>query len=391
MITQYQKQLLILAIALFIVMCPIHTLAIVQPEIDQGIDEIIGGLDLSRWETLLQNIPEGIQSIWGHSDISQLIEHFASGEAVVSEETVAKSIQLISQTLLPQLGKTLLPILAIAILSGFIKALSEGDQARINDVAGFVCHCFAAMVALAVFASFVRIAGNAIDETTKLIELLFPVLLTLLTAAGGMASAGIFQPAMAGLVGGVSVILKTLVLPTILAAGTLTAVDHITTRVQLGKLYGLCKSALKWVIGLIATLYFGVISLQGLTAASFDGISVRTAKYALDKLIPIVGGVVSGSVDTILGCAVLVKNAAGVVAILLTFGMVCMPLLEIGVGILSFRLAAALCEPVSEERLPKMFGALGDVLTYLFAAVASLGLMFVITVGLMIHTGTMVI
>jgi stage III sporulation protein AE len=124
-----------------------------------------------------------------------------------------------------------------------------------------------------------------------------------------------------------------------------------------------------------------------MTAASFDGISIRTAKFALDKLVPIVGGMVSGTVDTMLGCAVLAKNAVGVAAILIAFSIICLPLLRIAAGMLAFRLAAAACEPIADPRLPKMLEALAEVLTYLFAAAVSLSVMFIITVGLIISTG----
>lgn len=257
----------------------------------------------------------------------------------------------------------------------------------VNEIAGFVCQCFAIGVAMVSFLSLADLARGAIERTSTFVELAFPALLTLLTAGGGIASAGIFQPAMTMLCSGVSVALQTVVLPVILMGGVFGMLNNITGKVQLGQFFNLSKTVAKWMIGLISTLYFGVTSLQGLTAASFDGVSIRTAKFALDKMVPIVGGMVSGTVDTVLGCAVLVKNAVGVAAILIAFGIVIVPLVRIGIGMLSFRLAAAVCEPIADARIPKMLASLADVLTYLFAAAASLSIMFMITVGLIMGAG----
>ncbi|OQA15503.1 MAG: Stage III sporulation protein AE (spore_III_AE) [Firmicutes bacterium ADurb.Bin356] len=86
----------------------------------------------------------------------------------------------------------------------------------------------------------------------------------------------------------------------------------------------------------------------------------------------------------------LVKNAVGLLAIILAFSIACIPLMRIGVGMLAFRFAAAVCEPIADPRLPKMLASLADVLTYLFAATVSLSVMFMITVGLVMSTGNTV-
>ena len=265
--------------------------------------------------------------------------------------------------------------------------MSEAGLQGVSDVAGFVCQCFAIGVAMTNFLVLANLARDCIERTSTFIQLSFPALLTLLTAAGGIASAGIFQPAMTILTGGVAFALQNLVLPVILMGGVMGMLNNLTGRVQLGQFFNLSKSVAKWMIGLISTLYFGVTALQGLTAGTFDGVSVRTAKFALDKMVPIVGGMVSGTVDTVLGCAVLVKNAAGVAAILIAFGVALVPLLRIGIGMLGFRLAAALTEPVADARIPKMLASFADVLTYLFAAAVSLSIMYMITVGLIMGAG----
>ena len=83
-----------------------------------------------------------------------------------------------------------------------------------------------------------------------------------------------------------------------------------------------------------------------MTAATYDGVTMRTAKYAASSLVPMVGGMVSGTMDTMLGCALLVKNAAGLAAILLTMSVVLMPVLRLVAQMFLLRLASALAEPL---------------------------------------------
>ena len=380
------KKLLPLIFCILLLL-PGITLATVPQEIKDGVDDALGQSDVGSWESFFHTLPEDSKALWGDGSLSDMIGSYALSEQDYQGEFLLDSIFAMLKNALPEMLPLIISLLAIALLSGFLRAMSDAGMRGLNDLVGFVCQCFAIAIAMGSFLSLAVLARETIARTSTFIEMAFPVLLTLLTAAGGIASAGIFQPAMAMLSSGMSVALQGVVLPVILAGGALGIINNITDRVQLSQLYQLSKTVAKWMIGLLTTLYLGITSLQGLTAGAFDGISIRTAKFAVDKFIPIVGGMVSGTVDTVLGCAMLVKNATGIVAMLITFSIVISPLLRIAAGMLAFRLAAALCEPIGEPRLPKMLASLGDVLTYLFAATISLSLMFMITVGLVIGMG----
>lgn len=382
-----KRRSIVLIVACLLLLFPLTAMAQPPQEIVDGVQNALEGADIGGWNDTYAALPEDVRALWGGKDLYMLISGYALGEGDFLGTTVPETLSHLFAAMLPDVMPMLVSLLAIAVLSGFLRAMSEAGMSGVNEIAGFVCQCFAIGVAMVSFLSLADLARDAIERTSTFVELAFPALLTLLTAGGGIASAGIFQPAMTMLCSGVSVALQTVVLPVILMGGVFGMLNNITGKVQLGQFFNLSKTAAKWMIGLISTLYFGVTSLQGLTAASFDGVSIRTAKFALDKMVPIVGGMVSGTVDTVLGCAVLVKNAVGVAAILIAFGIVIVPLVRIGIGMLSFRLAAAVCEPIADARIPKMLASLADVLTYLFAAAASLSIMFMITVGLIMGAG----
>lgn len=360
----------------------------VTDEIREGVESAIENSDLSSWDSIFYNLPEDIRSLWGGMSLNELVGQYALGEGEYLGLSLQNGIASLFKSLLPELIPTLVSVLAVAIITGFLKILNDAGMKGLNDIAGFVCQCFAIGIALSLFLSLALLAKECIEQTTGFIELAFPVLMTLLIAAGGITSSGIFQPAMAMLCSGVSVTLQGVVLPIILTGGVLGVLNNITGRVQLEQFFKLSKSAAKWIIGFIFTLYFAITSLQGLSAAAFDGISMRTAKFAMDKFIPIVGGMVSGTIDTVMGCAILVKNAAGIAAIVIAFSIVIIPLLKIVAGMLAFRLAAALCEPISDSRLTGMLSSLADILSYLFAAACSLAIMFMITAGLIVGVST---
>ncbi len=210
---------------------------------------------------------------------------------------------------------------------------------------------------------------------------------TLLAAVGSVSAGGMVQPLTAFMGQTVTAVFKNVVLPLILGAAVIAVAGSLTGKAKLAHLYAAVKSAVKWIIGVVFTVFLGLMSVQGISAAGVDSISMRTLKYTLDKGIPVVGGAVSGTFDTARSCAVLVKNAAGVTGILLGLGCIALPLVQIAGTSIALKLSAAICAPIADERMSRMIADIADVCNYLAATIVAAGLMFVIMLGLFIATG----
>jgi len=123
------------------------------------------------------------------------------------------------------------------------------------------------------------------------------------------------------------------------------------------------------------------MSVQGVNAAALDGVSIRTAKFAMDRFIPIVGGMFADTVDTLVGCSLVVHNALGVLGLLLVLGALLMPLIRVVMTLFLYRTAAALLEPVSNSPLCRTIGSYADVFQLLFVIQLSVGAMFLLLVA----------
>ena len=60
-------------------------------------------------------------------------------------------------------------------------------------------------------------------------------------------------------------------------------------------------------------VFLGVMAIKGLSGAAIDGITFKTAKYTIDKMVPVIGGMFSDSLDTLMACGLMVKNGVGIV------------------------------------------------------------------------------
>ena len=131
------------------------------------------------------------------------------------------------------------------------------------------------------------------------------------------------------------------------------------------------------------------MAIQGLTGSTYDGVTLRTAKFAMDKFVPVVGGMFSGTMDTLIGCSLVVKNGVGVMGLILIACKMASPVMQIVAVTLTLKLTAALMQPFEEKRLAGCLQDLSQVTTLLYIAVLSVGIMMFISLTLLIRAGTL--
>ena len=96
------------------------------------------------------------------------------------------------------------------------------------------------------------------------------------------------------------------------------------------------------------TIFVGLLSLEGTLSSSVDGLTAKTAKAAVSNFIPVVGKVLGDSIDTVLGCASILKNAVGIVGVVIIIGICVMPILKLAALTIIYHLGAALCQPIAD-------------------------------------------
>ena len=128
------------------------------------------------------------------------------------------------------------------------------------------------------------------------------------------------------------------------------------------------------------------MTVQGITSASIDGISLRATKYAISNSIPLIGGFLRDGFDIVIAGSVLIKNAVGIIGLFSLFFIVLSPVLTICVVSLLFRLVASLVEPIGDVRISDFCTSISSGISYLIVCILMVGFMLFITVLLMIFS-----
>ena len=285
--------------------------------------------------------------------------------------------------------RRMLGLAAPALLCALAGGIKPGSS--VSQMAENACFLVLAAALAADLRVYLQEADSTVSRMAELMQVLFPMLLTLLAAVGATSGAALFKPAVAAASGTMTALARGVSLQLAVGVAVVTLLDYLSPRMRLSKLSALLRSLSGWTLGAAFTVFIGVTAMQGLTAAAADGVGIRAAKYAVDNLVPVVGGMFADTMDTLVGCAMLVKNALGVTGLFLLLSVAGAPLLRMLGAVMAYRLCAALLQPAVPERVSGMIHDFSDVLMLLFIIELSVGAMFLLLVAQMLAVGNLTV
>lgn len=351
-----------------------------ESEINAELDRLLGELNLSELEQYYNS------EMLSGAGLEEALSNLSKDG--LSELTIDQVLQAVWDSVLSSLSGSAGAIIQIAILMllmGIMKHMTLGGS--VSQAAGWAGYIVIATMAASLLTHCVTTATSAIESISGLTEALCPVLMTLLISMGGVSTQAVLSPVMAALTSGVFVTIKTALIPAVVVMAVISLASSFSQTVKLEKLSGLIGSVVKWALGLIFLVFLGVISLKGLAGSAIDGLSFRTVRYTVGKLIPVIGGQFSDTLGTLSACGVIVKNSVGIVGMLSLAGILLSPVISLAVTSILLRLAAAVSQPFADERCVSLLEAIGGVVTLLMVLVLTCAAMAFISAALL--TGAM--
>lgn len=359
-----------------------------EKEIDDNIERALQTADLHEIESYYNAYAKELAPITGGVDLKTFVTMLAKGGADFEIGDIFSFIISAMFAGVKQSIPAIVQIIVIALLFSIITHFNPSfGKSGVSKAAQTAQYVIIGTITIGILVTAFSIGTKAISGMTAFTKEFFPLLITLLTALGGITSAAILSPATVFLTTGISIFYNSFILPLIIVLTVFTVVNNFSTSVKLNGFCSLIKSVIKWAIGISSTIFLGIIAIQGLMGSTFDGISIKTAKYTIDKFVPIVGGMFSDTVDVLISCTLLIKNAIGIAGIIVIAGIIITPVFGILAHYFLFKLSGAVLEPMSGTSIGKFANDAADVLLLLFATVLAAAVMFFITVAVIIGAG----
>lgn len=276
-------------------------------------------------------------------------------------------------------------IIIIIVVHSILKSVSDGlDNGGISQITYFVQYILIVTLIMTNFSGIISSIKDTIQNLVGFSYSLIPLLLSLMIITGNMVTASAVQPILLMLITFIGNFISTFLLPIILIGTSLGIISKVSDKVQIDKLAKTFKSSVVWILGIVLTIFTGVLSLESTLTGHVDGITAKTTKVILTSAIPVVGKILSDTAETVLGSGVILKNAVGIVGVIVIIGICAMPIIRLAVLTALYHILSAVCQPIADKKIIDIIEQMRDTFKVLLAMVCSISIMLVIGLTIVI-------
>ena len=255
--------LLCVLIALFSMFMPLKTYGEIvnskqiEQELNNNVISELDKINFTELNKVVDEFNEKKSNIFAIENIKAKVYSIISGENALKYENVLASIfsNLVEMVL------KYLPLLSIIIAIGVVSNLLNGVKSKFNekstsDLISLVCFLAVAVIIIGIISSLAENTGQSIGSMVKQMNLVFPILLSLMVGLGSTASVGVFQPIVAIMSTYVADFFNYFIVPLFMLSFVFSIISNISSNIKLDKFSSFISSLFKWSVGLIFTLFF---------------------------------------------------------------------------------------------------------------------------------------
>lgn len=369
--------IMVICCVMLVVCTPVVASADVYNDLDDALDGALDSLDMSAVDDA---VPDSI-----FDSIVDNMRSIINGD-IEGIDSYWQYIWQLVNTNISSILPTMITLFAVAVLTSLVSKSNSFLSQSTSNVTYFVGFVVMMSTIAVLLYSLITDVYSLLTSVSQLLDVAMPIILTLMIANSAVITAKVYQPAVVILSSSIVKIIGTVVLPLLSVGMVFGICSNISSNVKVDKVTSTINSIASWILGIIFMLFFSFMTVQGITAMSIDGVSIRAAKFATKNYIPLLGGYLSDGFDLIVASTTLIKNSFGLVLLLVVFGMAMVPLVNILVCKFGLMIVASIGQPIMDDRFVNLLNGIGKSLTMIAVVVVAVIFMCLLVIMLSILT-----
>jgi len=341
--------------------------------------------------SFIENAEEYAGEFFDDIDINDLFNSAVAGK--IDNSSIYKKILKVLGSEVQNGITSLTSILVIIIIHSILKSISESlENDNISKLIYYVQYIAIVTIIMSNFSDIINLVKETTTNLVGFMNTLIPILISLMLYTGSITTTSILEPIILFMINFIGNLVQDILIPITLIITSISIISKISDNVQVDKIAKFLKSSTVWFLGLILTIFVGIVSLEGTLASSIDGITAKTAKSIVSSAVPIVGKILGDVIDSVLGCGVILKNATGFLGVIIIVGICILPILKLTVLTISYKLVASVSGVVADSKIVKLLDQISDIFRILLAILVAVSFMVIIGTTLLIkmsNTGMM--
>lgn len=235
-------------------------------------------------------------------------------------------------------------ILVFILLSALLQSFKSEADASVNSIYSTATSILIATVILVKLTSTVSLAAMAISVASNFVYAFIPVFCSIVVASGGITTGFSTNTTLLLLAQGLSFLSSNVFVPIVNCYLALGVTSSLRYELNLDKLLSSLKKIITTCISFICGVFISVLSVKTAVAGRADLLGLRSIRFAINSVVPVIGSSISEGLLSIQAYSSLIKSSVGVVGI----SAVALVFLPSVIEVVLWRITLTICVIVSD-------------------------------------------
>lgn len=349
---------------------------------DALAEQLLGRLDMQVYEEYKQQIDKDMQGELLPESPLQWVRDYIHGDSKFEFKAIISHLLNYLVREVTASSTLMAKLLVLAVISALLVNLqtSFGSE-NVAKIASLACFLALAAIALGSFQAMLKLGLSTVTGLADFMTAALPQLAIVMTGMGNINSATMMFPILVMASSYFSHLVEVVIFPLITLSAILHLINNVSDTIKVSHLASLVKNLALFILALVMTIFVGVLTMRAVYGNVLDGLALKTTQMVVDNF-PVIGGFLSDALGVALGYLVLLKQAIGVLGIIMVLGVCILPIIKMLAVVLVYKITAAMVEPMGDKRTSEVLAIIGDHLTLLTGVVGAVALMFIIMVSI---------
>lgn len=240
--------------------------------------------------------------------------------------------------------KSSVTVLIFILLSAFLQSLKAESDDSVNMIYSTATALLVATVVLVKLTSTVSLASMAISVASNFVYAFIPVFCSIVVASGGITTGFSTNTTLLILAQGLSFISSNVFMPIVNCYLALGVTSSLRYELNLDKLLSSVKKIITTCISFVSGVFVSVLSVKTAVAGRADMLGLRSIRFAINSVVPVIGSSISEGLLSIQAYSSLIKSSVGIVGVMAVV-LVFLPSI---IEVILWRISLTLCVIVSD-------------------------------------------
>ena len=207
-------------------------------------------------------------------------------------------------------------ILVFILLSSFIQTFKNSVDNSLENFYSTLSGLVLIIILVSKLSVSLAVANSTINLCADFVYAFVPVFGLILVSSGGIVTAGSTNTFLLLLSQALSFISSTIFLPLIncfLAIGTCSSLN---AEYKLSGVTQSMKTIIIKIVSVVCALFVSILSIKTAVSAKADAMGLRSIRFAINSVVPIIGPSISEGLLSIQSYSSLIKTSVGVVGVI---------------------------------------------------------------------------